>query len=341
MRPSLVSKAIHTCITADRPLMLWGPPGVGKSSLVAQYAKSNDFDLIDLRLSQLDPVDLRGVPRVDLKTLLTSWAPPDFFPTTGRGIIFLDEVNSASQATQASAYQLILDRRLGKYVLPKEWRIIAAGNRVTDRAIVNQMATPLRNRFTHIEVESNAQDWARWAMTSEICDEVLGFIRFRPEMLNEFAPRPASPQETARMNAVKDARAFASERSWHALSDEFKVGVPKEIELDIYEGNVGTVAATEFMAYLTNARNMPNLDVIMLNPQNARVPTEPSAMYAVSVGLAARVKPENFDRAMMYMNRLPAEFQTLMIKDAEFRTPAIVETKAFQTWALNNGEALI
>lgn len=341
MRPSLVSKAIHTCLQAKRACMLWGAPGVGKSNLVAQYAGANNFELIDLRLSQLDPVDMRGCPRIDLEALLTRWCPPDFLPQNGQGILFLDEINSAAQATQAAAYQLILDRKLGAYVLPKEWSIISAGNRDTDRAIVNKMSTALRNRFTHIDVDTNVDDWCRWAMSADICDEVIAFIRFRPSLLCEFEPQAPSPQETARMNAVKDSRSFASPRSWHALSDEFKVNTYKEIELDLFTGNVGQVAATEFMAFLTHSRNMPNLDVILLSPLQARLPTEPSAMYAVSVGLASRATKDNFDRVMAYTNRLPTEFQTLMVKDAQFRRPEVANTSAFQSWAIQNASALL
>lgn len=341
MRPIHVPKAIDVCIKANRSLLLWGSPGVGKSQLVAQYAKANDFDLIDLRLSQLEPVDLRGCPRLDLEELLTRWCPPDFFPRNGRGILFMDEITSASQGTQAAAYQLVLDRKLGNYEVPPEWRIIAASNRMTDRAIVNQMATPLRTRFTSIDVDTHAEDWCRWAMANEIADEVISFIRFRPETLNEFEPRVASPNETQRAAAVRDARSIATQRSWHALSDEFKVGIPPEIELEMYTGNVGVVCGTEFQAFVANIRNMPNLDVILLNPMHARVPTEPSMKYAVSVGLASRASPENFDRVMQYAMRLDPEFQAMLVRDAQYRKPELVNTKTFQQWAIANGNALL
>lgn len=341
MRPSLVPTAIQVCLQANRPLLLWGSPGVGKSQLVEQYTKKHGYDLIDLRLSQLDPVDLRGCPKIDLEALLTRWCPPDFLPQSGRGILFLDEITSASQGTQAAAYQLVLDRRLGNYVVPSEWRIIGASNYMTDRAIVNQMATALRTRFTSIDVTTHSEDWCRWAMHNEIADEVIGFIRFRPEMLNEFEPRVASPNETQRAAAVRDSRSIATQRSWHALSDEFRVGIPKEIELELFTGNVGAVAGAEFNAYLTNMRNMPNLDVILLNPSNARVPTEPSTKYAVSVGLASRATVDNFDRVMQYAARLDPEFQSMLVRDAQYRRPELVNTKPFQQWAIANGNDLL
>lgn len=341
MRPSLISKAIHVCLEANRSLLLWGSPGVGKSNLVSQYANDNGYELTDLRLSQLDPVDLRGCPKINLEAMLTSWCPPDFLPQTGKGIIFLDEITSAAQATQAAAYQLVFDRRLGNYIVPPEWRIIGASNRMTDRAIVNQMATPLRNRFTSIDVDTHSEDWCRWAMRNDIVDEVIGFIRFRPEMLNEFEPRAPGKNEDERMISVREARSFATQRSWHALSDQFKVGIPKEIEAEMYTGNVGKVASAEFHAYVTNLRNMPNLDVILLNPANARVPEEPSAKYAVSVGLASRSTVDNFDRVMQYAVRLDPEFQSLLVRDAQYRRPELTSTKAFQQWAIANANDLL
>ena len=184
MRPSQITAALGYLIDANQPVMLHGSPGVGKSDVVRQIAKQRGIELIDLRLSQLDPVDLRGVPSVDTKKHITSWNTPSFLPTDGEGILFLDEINSAAQATQAAAYQLVLDRKLGDYVMPPGWAIIAAGNRSTDRAIVNQMSTALKNRFTHLNYEVNNDDWCDWALRSNIAVEVLGFIRFRPMLLN-------------------------------------------------------------------------------------------------------------------------------------------------------------
>ena len=140
MRPSQVTQALEYLIKAKQPVMLHGSPGVGKSQVVKQVADKLGIEMIDLRLSQLDPVDLRGVPSVDKikvgKTEVgkTNWNVPSFLPTEGNGILFLDEINSAAQATQAAAYQLVLDRKLGDYELPSGWAMVAAGNRSTDRA---------------------------------------------------------------------------------------------------------------------------------------------------------------------------------------------------------------
>lgn len=340
MRPSQIAIALNHLIDANQPVMLHGSPGVGKSDVVRQVAKQRGIDLIDLRLSQLDPVDLRGVPSVDTKRHITTWNTPSFLPTDGKGILFLDEINSAAQATQAAAYQLVLDRKLGDYVLPPGWAIIAAGNRSTDRAIVNQMSTALKNRFTHINYEVNIDDWCDWALRNDIAVEVLGFIRFRPMLLNEFEQRNESKEEKERVQRLKDAQAFATPRSWEFLSKVVQQKPASDIEYELYSGIVGEGAAAEFMGYLKYYRDLPNLDALLMNPGAAKVPTEPATLYALATGLATKATQDNMERVVKYALRLPAEFQVLLMKDAIARDSDLTQTKAFNDWAIRNAEVL-
>lgn len=340
MRPSQIVIALGHLIDANQPVMLHGSPGVGKSDVVRQVAKQRGIDLIDLRLSQLDPVDLRGVPSVDPKKKQTTWNTPSFLPTDGNGILFLDEINSAAQATQAAAYQLVLDRKLGDYVLPPGWAIIAAGNRSTDRAIVNQMSTALKNRFTHINYEVNLDDWCDWALRNDIAVEVLGFIRFRPMLLNEFEQRNESKEEKERVQRLKDAQAFATPRSWEFLSKVVQQKPASDIEYELYSGIVGEGAAAEFMGYLKYYRDLPNLDALLMNPGAAKVPTEPATLYALATGLATKATQDNMERVVKYALRLPAEFQVLLMKDAIARDSDLTQTKAFNDWAIRNAEVL-
>ena len=164
------------------PVMLWGPPGVGKSQMVAQVADRNDVPVIDIRLSQMEPSDLRGIPfRVDERV---EWAVPAMLPDRNRhgerGILFLDEITSAPPSVSAAAYQLILDRRLGAYTVPAGWAIFAAGNRQGDRGVTYTMPAPLANRFSHFEVETHLDDWVAWAYANGIDERVIAFLRFRP-----------------------------------------------------------------------------------------------------------------------------------------------------------------
>lgn len=340
MRPSQIIDALECLIAAKQPVMLHGSPGVGKSQVVRQLADRLEMEMIDLRLSQLDPVDLRGVPAVDIKKKETSWNPPDFLPRDGKGILFLDEINSAPQATQAAAYQLVLDRKLGDYELPEGWTIIAAGNRASDRAIVNQMSTALKNRFTHLTFDVNLDDWCEWALKNGIATEVIGFLRFRPMLLNEFEKRADTEEENTRLQRLKDMQAFATPRSWEFLSNVLAQKPPQELEYELYSGIVGEGAAAEFLGYLKFYRNMPNLDVILMNPTKAEVPEEPATLYAVSTGLAARATQDSFERVIAYALRLPPEFQVMLVKDAVTRDNTLTNNKAFNNWAVKNADVM-
>ena len=345
MRPSHAILAIEHLIKAGQPAMLHGSPGVGKSDVVRQVAKKLDISMIDLRLSQLDPVDLRGVPSVEkakgASSGATVWNVPSFLPTEGKGILFLDEINSAAQATQAAAYQLVLDRKLGDYEMPPGWAIVAAGNRASDRAIVNQMSTALKNRFAHINYEVNNEDWCEWALTHDIAIEVLGFIRFRPMLLNEFELRSESKEEHMRVQRLKDAQAFATPRSWEFMSRAVKNNPSSDIEYELYSGIVGEGCAAEFMGYLKYYRNLPNLDALLMDPAKAKVPEEPAVLYALSTGLAAKATPDNFDRVVKYALRMPPEFQVLLVKDAITRDNQLTNVKAFNEWATKNASVLM
>lgn len=340
MRPSQILASLNCLIDAQQPAMLHGSPGVGKSDVIRQLAKARGLELIDLRLSQLDPVDMRGVPSVDAKKKITSWNVPSFLPTEGKGILFLDEINSAAQATQAAAYQLVLDRKLGDYTLPEGWSVIAAGNRTTDRAIVNQMSTALKNRFTHLNYEVNNDDWCEWALRSNISVEVLGFIRFRPMLLNEFEQRNDSKEERERMQRLKNAQAFATPRSWEFLSRVVAQQPSKDLEYELYSGIVGEGCAAEFMGYLKYYRDLPNLDALLMAPDKTEVPDAPATLYALATGLATKATPDNLERVVKYALRMPAEFQVLLMKDAIVRDSALTNTKAFNTWAIKNADVM-
>lgn len=336
MSPSQAADVLHVALNAQVATMIWGSPGIGKSDVVRQVCEETERDLIDVRISQLDSVDLRGIPNVI--DGITHWNPPAFLPRgkDTRGVLFLDEINAGSISTMAAAYQLVLDRKLGEYSLPSGWVVVAAGNRIQDRSIVNAMPAALRNRFIHIDMESNVDDWSQWALVHDIEPDVLGFIRYTPTLLNEFDLGPDQGRIKEAAAKLKDARAFATPRSWTFLSRLLKAGIPPTAELATYGSVVGEAAASQFVAYLKYARKMPNLDAILLNPSGTEVPTEPATLYAVASGLALKITPDNFDRATTYLGRLPPEFGIMCVKDACTRNSAIIETKAFDVWATKN-----
>ncbi|ARV59890.1 ATPase [Nostocales cyanobacterium HT-58-2] len=250
--------------------MIWGPPGIGKSSIVAQLACKHQIDFIDVRLSQLAPTDLRGLPVAE--DGVSKWYPPEFLPRSGKGILFLDELNMAPPAIQGVAQQLIFDRRVGSYVVPEDWFVWAAGNRKEDRAAVFDMPSPLTNRFLHLQVEPDFESFKSYALATGIHEQMIAFLSFRTTLLHKLDPQqPAWP----------------SPRSWEMASKLHTVG------LDIAPA-VGTATAAEFNAYIKLYENLPNLTQIFLGEgDRIKFPSEPSVCYATTIGLALRAADAN------------------------------------------------
>ena len=232
------------------PVMLWGPPGVGKSQMVTQVAKKNNVEVIDIRLSQMEPSDLRGIPFREDGTV--EWAVPAMLPDEKRhgenGILFLDEITSAAPSVSAAAYQLILDRRLGQYLVPDGWAIFAAGNRQGDRGVTYTMPAPLANRFSHFEVDLNLDDWVAWAYANEIDERVIAFLRFRPDLLFDFDP-------------AHNPIAFPSPRSWEFAHRALqKFSDRPDLLTGALQACVGLAAGVELNAFISNLDQMPDLD---------------------------------------------------------------------------------
>jgi hypothetical protein len=328
MKPSHARQAIKFLAERKRPAFIWGPPGVGKSDTVAQVAENMSVKLIDIRLSLLDSVDLKGFPQPNGKVM--SWLPPDFLPRTGKGILFLDEMNSAPASVQAAAYQLILNRRIGDYELPKDWAIMAAGNRSTDRSVVHAMPAALANRFVHIEFEADVDDWLDWALANGISDLTRGYIRYREKNLT-----------TDKLEA--GMKAFPSPRSW-AFADQI-VGskLPIEIEMEMLEGTVGKGVAIEYLGFCKEAENIPSIDKILLDPAKTKVPESPSTKYAVVAMLESKATPDNLDRLMKYTARLEKDFEVKFMSSLAKREDCdeLVTTGAFIEWARANRSVVL
>jgi len=286
MRPSHLKVILDSEFSSAReghhtPVMIWGPPGVGKSQLVATVADNHSVPLIDVRLSQLEPSDLRGIP---FRTNdLVEWAVPGMLPSAERhgeaGILFLDEITSATPAVSAAAYQLILDRCLGDYRVPEGWVIFAAGNRQGDRGVTYSMPTPLANRFTHFSFDVNLDDWVLWAHQQQIDERVIAFLRFRPELLFDFDP-------------ALDPVAFPTPRSWefahHALK---KFDTNAVILANALQACVGEAAGIELNAFIENLDNLPDVEAIVAG-DNVPVPQSIDLQYALAaslVGCSVRV----------------------------------------------------
>jgi len=318
MRPSHVALAIAQCVTIKKPLFVWGPPGVGKSDSVRQAAASLGVDLIDFRAALRDAVDIMGLP--GSKDGATFYNLPAGLPRDpeSKGILFLDEINSAPAQTQAALYQLVLDRAVGDYRLPVGWQIVAAGNRMTDRGVVHRMPDPLADRFIHVDFEPELSDWCAWALSAGIAAEVIAFLRFRPALLHS--------HDTARQ-----CHAFATPRGWADVSLILSLG--STIEGELIRGRVGDGAAGEFLAFLKLYRGMVSPDQILLNPLSADVPKNSGVLYALAEALARRATVKNIDAVLTYAKRMPNEYGQSLVSSATRLTPALCSTHEFIAWA--------
>jgi hypothetical protein len=314
------------------PVMLWGPPGIGKSQIIAQVAKRHNAPMIDIRLSQMEPTDLRGIPfRIENRV---EWAVPSMLPDAERhgpyGILFLDEITSAPPSVSAAAYQLILDRRLGDYEVPPGWVIFAAGNRQGDRGVTYTMPAPLANRFSHFEVETNIDDWVSWAYSNGIDESLIGFLRFKPELLFDFNP-------------AHNPVAFPSPRSWEFAHRTLqKFGDDSELLLPTLQACVGPAAGLELHAFIENLDNMPDLDAIMRG-EPVPVPREVDLQYAIAsalVGRAIRAKSSADAKVLHghildYASRFPLREMGIMLVSDMHRAigQCLFSVPQFASWA--------
>ena len=278
--------ALQQCFKTKRPVFLWGPPGIGKSELVANMAEEMQGHMIDLRLGQMDPTDIRGIPFYNKEANVMDWAPPIELPTEELAsqypviVLFLDEMNSAAPSVQSAAYQLILNRRVGKYKLPDNVVMVAAGNREGDKGVTYKMPSPLANRFVHLEMRPDFDAWQRWAVQNNIHKDVVGYVSFAKQDLFDFDPKSSS-------------RAFATPRSWTFVSQLLESDLPTNIETDLVAGTVGDGTAVKFMAHRKVAGQMPNPRDILDGKVRELKVKEISAMYSLTVSMCYELKDLN------------------------------------------------
>ncbi len=309
----------------DIPVFLWGGPGIGKSSIIRQIVEeieglNLDDNFIDLRLQQLEPVDLRGIPGLDEEEGVSRWSPPGFLPQEGKGVLFLDELNLAPTAVQKAAYQLVFQKELGDYEMPEGWMIISAGNRSGDKAFVNPMPKPLANRFLHFEVLPNLEDWKDWAYEVGIRSDIIGFLNFKSDMLYKFDPE-------------KSEQTFPTPRTWERVSNLMDLGLDAEEDV---AAAIGEGAAAEFMTFLEIKEDLPDVDQIFQGENE--IPEKPDVLSAVISSMVAKAKnnPDLSERVMEYANEIPeklVEFSIVLVKDAIRAGVPVQKTEAFQRFA--------
>jgi MoxR-like ATPase len=250
-------KAIKKCFNKKRPMFLWGPPGIGKSEVVADITAEMGGFMIDLRLGQMDPTDIRGIPFYNKDIGKMDWAPPIDLPDEELAsqypvvVLFMDEMNSAAPAVQAAAYQLVLNRRIGKYKMPDNVVMIAAGNRESDKGVTYRMPTPLANRFVHVEMRPDFGVWQEWAVKNQIHKDVVGYLSFAKQDLYDF-------------DAKSSSRAFATPRSWTFVSELLEdEDLDDASATDLIAGTVGEGLAVKFQAHRKIAGKLPKPEDIL------------------------------------------------------------------------------
>ena len=276
-------KSLLKAFKVKRPLFLWGPPGIGKSELVEGIARELGGLMIDLRLGQMEPTDIRGIPFYNKDIGKMDWAPPVELPDEEMSkdypivILFLDELNSAAPSVQSAAYQLILNRRIGKYKLPDNVVMVAAGNRESDKGVTYRMPTPLANRFIHQEMKVDFASWQEWAVNNRVHKDVVGYLSFAKQDLYDFDAKSAS-------------RAFATPRSWTFVSQLLDEGDDDDTIMNLIAGTVGEGLAVKFMAHKKVASRMPNpTDILNGKVKDLNV-KEVSAMYSLVISMCYELK---------------------------------------------------
>lgn len=328
----------------SRATMLWGTRGVGKSSVVRQVAAHFGVPLVDLRLTTIEPVDIRGAIFADDQLQQTVWFPPDFLPGADQpeGILFLDELTAADQRLQISAYSLILDRRVGRYQLPPGWQVVAAGNAAFHGAVSHDMGTALADRMFHLHVLAGIDAFLAHALAQGFAPEVMAFLRVRPDRLDDTEAQLAG-----------DHLIGASPRGWEDVSRVLQAGLPEAQTRHFVQGRIGAANAAEFFGVLRELRAGADVLALLAAAPGAAtlalLPTTLDGLYGLVYGLlAACTEPERYARALAIVEQLAqvrgarplplAEVQTLAMELIAQRALehgaelALLDSPAYQRW---------
>jgi hypothetical protein len=337
-----------SCIDVIVPVLMAGicpmitsSPGIGKSSIAAEIAKKFNLKLIDIRLSTVDPTDLTGFIAPNLETKRADYLPPSVFPLETMDkipegydgwLIIFDEITSAPPAIQAAAYKVILDGMIGEHPLHPHVKVMAAGNGIKDNAVVARMSTALQSRMIHFEMECNPKEWIEYAISAGYDSRVVAYVEHVPDILLKFNPAhvdktfpcPRTFEFLSKVISKLPAGSNASDYKW----------------MPLYAGAVGQGAGTEFRAFLEIYKELVKFEQIELNPNNAPIPDEPSAMFAVSGMIGDRTNAANISEVMKYVQRMPIEHQVSSIKKIGAKSPELKANKAFIDWLDVNAKKL-
>ncbi len=331
MKPRTLIRVLGPLLKARHPIMLVGAPGVGKTDIVTQAAEALGAELIVSHPVISDPTDYKGFPFVvdgqakflpfsDLRRLVEAKRPT---------IFLMDDLGQAPASVQAPAMQLLLARRIGEHPVSDQVGFVACTNRREDKAGVQGVLEPVKSRFISIlNVDVDLDDWVAWAMTHDMPEELIAFIRWRPNMLFDFRPS-------------KDMVNSPVPRTVAAVGTILRTGLPEDTLYETITGAAGEAFAAELLGYLRVYESLPDPETVLASPGDAPVPDDPAVMYALCIALSFRADVGNADNFVAYAERVPPEFAILMMKDALARREGLADTKAFKDWSVRHADILL
>ena len=328
-----VASILPAMLAAHEPVLVSGPPGLGKTDLITQVTSGLGWDLLTMHPVVSDPTDFKGfpwltgggeaefVPFGDLRRLLTATEPL---------VCFLDDLGQASPSVQAAAMQLLLARRVNGHAVADCVSFAAATNRRRDRAAVGGIIAPLLSRMTGgiYEIEPDLESWIQWALDANMPAELIAFARWRPRYVTETEITP-------------EIAAYACPRTLAAVGRAYGRGVPQGAELAAYSAIAGQDFGGEFTGFLRICQNLPDPRLCIASPATAEVPTDPAVLFALCGALARLATKDNAEKWHEYIGRLPREFGVVAVRDMIRRVPQMTETKSHIEWLTRNQGALL
>lgn len=341
---------IMDCARAKRTANLVSSPGVGKSAIVREIAGEWKLKMIDIRLTEYDPTELNGYPFIlnpnDSPELVKAGhVPMNTFPTLNDPVpdgyrgwaILLDEFPSATLSVQAAAYKITLDRMVGQHPLHKNCVIITAGNKATDKAIVNRMSTAQQSRMSTLMIKTDLDSFLDWANRENATEygpidfRIRSFLRWKPELLHDFNPNHAD-------------LTFPCPRTWHITSDLALANKWEHIEykkLPLLAGTVGHGAARQFHAFCEIYKDLPTIREIIAEPLTCRLPDEISVHHAAAGLVGHHINKTNAKPLFQFLSRIPADLQTVTLRNAIKRNDELRAIPELLQWAALNSKELI
>ncbi len=326
----------HSLIAGLNPYIA-GSPGIGKSDLVRHIAESLNLYVVDFRLSTADPTDMNGLVNIDRERNKATFTPFDTFPLVGDEIpegysgwlIFLDELPSAAPSLQVAAYKLLQDKMVGTSKLHPNVHIMAAGNLVTDGAIAGTLGTAMQSRLHHFEMRVSVEDWLDWAYKAGLDGRVTAYIEYAEEQLHVFNPQ-------------HNEKTFRCPRTWHNVAKFLATGLEVDVQVQhAIEGIIGAAGAREFRTFCEVGKDLPSFEELLANPTTIAVPEDPATLYFLAGTMSNKIDIDNISDILPFINRLPIEFQIILIGGLIKRIPKIQANKDLKQWLRTNARDLM